>query len=166
MIYDISQIKIIDIQEAVEFVKRKAISLDWGDEYIKNAKLLNVDYFKYLIEYFKQLVEQNDEVIRWVKDVTFDFYACNFHSEYKKVIDKIKKFTYHKKPAEKEKPEKKVPDPKKKEEKEKPEPDFFNVGDHKDKKKFRNDVHNGVFDLMKVDPSMIMGKKKKGKFLA
>ena len=104
---------------------------------------------------------ENDDIIKWVKDVTFDFYASNFHADYKRVIDRQKKFTFAKQP-EKEKPvEKKVdgnvPIPK-----DPFEPDVFNVGDHNDKKKFKNDVHNGVFDLMNIDPSMIMGKKKKG----
>jgi len=162
MLSDLTQIKIIDLQEIIEFIKRKAIGLDWGDEYKSNSKLINIDYFKYILEYFKQLSEENDEIIKWVKDVTFDFYACNFHADYKKVIDKQKKFTYVQKPVQ-EKPVEPKPNEEKKEVKEIADPDVFNVGDHKDKKKFRNDVHNGVFDLMNIDPSMILGKKKKGK---
>jgi len=163
MLCDISQIKVINLQELIEFSKRQAISIDWGDEYISNAKLINVDYFKYLLEYFKQIAEENDDVIRWVKDVTFDFYASNFQSDFKKVIDNQKKFIFVKKPEDKAQQESPKKIDKNAVQKEAPEPDFFNTGNYNDKKKFGNDVHNGIFDLMKIDPSMVMGEVKGGK---
>jgi len=170
MLDDITIVKIEDVDNAVNFVKHKAISEDWGDSYKTKAKNLSVDYFKYLINYFKQLKSENEEIYAWVGDVTQGIYSTDFSSNVFKELqyhEKNKLIKSNKIPipsfGNKSNPNQienkfssleKYSNQNQNYEKTVDYDDFnYNIND---KKKFRNDVHNGVYDLMNIDDKMVL----------
>jgi hypothetical protein len=157
---DIIKINFEDLQILITYVQKSAINKDWADVYKNNAKLLNMDYFKYIINFFKQLKEENEEIFNWVEDITQGYYSTNFKLNLTNLLA-VQDILKYKKPMPTDKV--KVDKPEKPEEnKDKIEIDFddFNMNKN-DKKKFKNDVHNGIYDIYNIDDSMILEIKKR-----
>jgi hypothetical protein len=167
MFQDVLNLDIQSIENLILFVQNKAIIMDWADVFKSNAKLLNLSYFKYIINYLKNLKEENEEIFNWVRDVTVDFYNVNFDEEVKKVIsfqeslvmnnkhDDLVQLSNQGQPVSQSLDKNKI-------QQINPEEniDEFNINKN-DKKKFTNDVHNGIYDIHDIDPSWVMETKKR-----
>lgn len=164
---DIFNLDIQSIENLILFVQNKAICTDWADVFKSNAKLLNIKYFINIINYLRNLKEENEEIFNWVRDVTVDFYNVNFDEEVKKVISfqesllmnnkesEILKQSIHLQNAQQSSEKKKIQEIKTEE-----NIDEFNINKN-DKKKFANDVHNGIYDIHAIDPSWVLETKKR-----
>jgi hypothetical protein len=162
MIDQIIGMDLQDIQELIEHVQNQSIFHDWGNVYKDNAKLLNLNYFKYILNFLKQVKEENEEIFNWVTNVTQGFYSVNYKEILPKLLTQQKKLVYKPKKDKKKKDDVNKTDENKKaddNEGDKNE-DVFNTNKN-DVKRFKNDVHNGIYDVFDLYDDLIMGVKKR-----
>ncbi len=162
MIRDIVELELSDILSVIDIVKNKMIKRDWADVYKSNTKNMNIEYFKYILNFLKQTKEENEDIFTWVQDMTLGLYSCDFIKNLKEVLDFEQKMRYDPQPVV---PETKNSEDKKKEttKSEDKKENEFDVINYKkeDKIKIKNDVHNGVFDIMPLDEDMVLDRRKK-----
>lgn len=162
MMKDIVEIDLSDISLVIDIVKHKIIKRDWADVYKSNTKNMNMEYFKYILNFLKQVKEENEDIFTWVQDITLGMYGCEFKKNLKEIIDFEQKMRFE--------PESMVTDTKSSVEKKIDKNEFeenkeneYDVINYKkeDKIKIKNDVHNGVFDIMPLDEDMVLDRRKK-----
>jgi hypothetical protein len=159
MLQDIIDIDITEIQNLILYVQNKSISKDWADFYKRDAATLNLDYFKYILNFLKQTREENEEIFLWAKDVTQGFYSTSFNKNLPGVMTSQNNLKYEKKEVLQTEEIKIKKKELAKEEEEKNYDDFNqNRGD---KRKFANDVHNGIYDIYELDNELILDSQKR-----
>jgi hypothetical protein len=87
MLNDILKLDLDDIDKLIEFIQNKIIKEDWADVFQTNAKLLNTNYFKYMLSFLNQLRDENEEVFKFVEECTVDYYAVDFRSNLNKTLN-------------------------------------------------------------------------------
>jgi hypothetical protein len=162
MLQNIINIRKESLSDLIKFVQKEAIFKDWGDIYKQNANRLLPNYFNYLLDYLKQFKEENEEIFEWVNDATADTRKVDFNLRYKEVVKSQKDLVYN---ILKNNREEVLIDEKKnlqKEDNREVEPNEFNFN-RNDKKKFENDVRNGIYDIFDIDndPSWVLETKKR-----
>jgi hypothetical protein len=186
MLNDLLKLDLSDIEKLIQFVQNRVIIKDWADVFKSNAKLLNINYFKYILSFLHQLRDENEEIFKFVEECTADYYGVDFRGNLNKVLneqqlmkfgtlhyDYIKDVVVENVKIEGEyieikPPVQLIPDNRETVYDEKGNPlndpvkryDHFNfLETDVDKFKFMNDVHNGLYDVMPLDSDMIFEVK-------
>lgn len=89
MLDDFCNVNISNIESLIIYIKEESIYKDFGDVFRRSASSLSFDFIKYIRKTISDIKDENEDVFKWVKEVSFEVYNLNRIQIKKNKIGKI-----------------------------------------------------------------------------